>query len=255
MPLAYRGSSAPASPPRSGVVRIMGRTRAPAGGCGRQDMEQLALLLAEKDLEIRKLKDEKTEYKRKYDALTSTLKALADGVGHVAMSDAVVAASGACARDKIAKKDDFQDKNFPRKVHSQRKPVVADSFGKIHEKVEDGHATKLRLRREAYARDKALRAALSGPGPGPVAAVAPRALYPIGTHAHGTDDSSGASSARAQGHAGGQSSGSSGNDWAAAMIAAAAVAEEEDLDGDEETASGEPRGKKIKDRIGVVPSK
>ena len=109
-------------------------------------MEQLALLLVEKDLEIRKLKDEKTEYKRKYDALTSTLKALADGVGHGAPPPAAAAASGARAQDNKDKKDGLQDKNFPLKVHRRlSKPAVADSSGEIHEKVEDPSDRKNRL--------------------------------------------------------------------------------------------------------------
>ena len=221
----------------------MGITRRSAGGSGAaaadvssQKCRQMALALAEKELEIGKLKEERSEYKRKYEDLTSSLKALADGGGHGAPPPAAAtAASGARAQDKTDKEDGLQDKNFPLKVHHrQGKPVVADSYGKIHEKVEDPKARSLRLRREAYHRDKRIRAALT-PGPGPVAAVAPAA-----SGARRTDDSSGASSARAQGNAGGQSSSASG--------AAAAAAEEEDRrdDSDEETAPEEPRSKKMK---------
>ena len=205
----------------------------------------MASALAEKELEIRKLNAlalalaSASEYKRKYEALTSTLKELADGVGHVALP-AAVAASGARALAKTDKQDDFQDKNFPLKVHRQRKPVVADIFGKIHEKVEDPRARRLRLRREAYALDKKrITAALSGPGSGPVPAVGVAA-----SGARRTDDSSGASTARAQGNAGGQSSSATG--------AAAAAAEEEDRRDDEETAPEEPRSKKMKNRTGIV---
>ena len=142
-------------------------------------------------------------------------------------------------QDKKDKKDYVQDKNFALKVHRQGKPVVADSFGKIHEKVEDPHARRLRLRREGYARDKAIRAALSGPGSGPVPAVGDAA-----SGARRADDSSGASSARAQGSAGGQSSSASG--------AAAAAAEEHDSRDEEETAPEEPRRKKTKSRSLIV---
>ena len=228
----------------------MGRARSPASGSGSaaaeyvvrsQEYKQMALALAEKELEIRKLKEEKSEYQRKYEAFTSTLKALADGVRNVAMpAEAAVAASGARVQDKKDKKDDFQDKNFPLKVHRQGKPVVADSFGKIHEKVEDTRARRLRMKREGYAIDKALRAALSGPASGPVPAVADAA-----SGARRADDSSGASSPRAQGSAGGQSSSASG-------AAASAAEEEEDRSDDEETASEEPRSKKMKNRTGIV---
>ena len=242
---------------------IKERARKSAGGCGaaaaesversRQEYQQMVWALAEKELEIRTLKDEKSEYKRKYEALTSTLKALADGAGHVALPDAV-AASGAREQDKKDERDkkdkkpvgrplakEEEEKNFALKVHFLGKPVVADSFGKIHEKVENPYASRLRRRREANARDKALRAALSGPGSGPVAAVEDAA-----SGARRTDDSSGASSARAQGNAGGQSSSASG--------AAAAAAEEEDRrdDSDEETAPEEPRSRKMETRTGTV---
>ena len=147
----------------------MGITRRKAGGSGAaavdvssQEYQQLALTLGEKDLEIRKLTEEKSEYKRKYEDLySSVLKALADGVGRGAPPPAAAAASGARAQDNKDKKDGLQDKNFPLKVHHrQGKPVVADSSGKIHEKVEDPHARRLRMRREAYHRDKSIRAAL-----------------------------------------------------------------------------------------------
>ena len=207
----------------------MGRARTPAGGCGSaaaeyaarsQEYQQIALALADKELEIRKLQEEKSEYKRKYEALTSTLKALAEGVGHVALpAEAAVAASGARVQDKKDKKEDVQDKNFPLKVHLQGKPAVADSFGKIHEKVEDAHARRLRLRREGYARDKAIIAAK--------ATLATRLR-----------------SARAQGSAGGQSSSASG--------AAAAAAEEEESRDEEEKAPEEPRSKNMKNRTGIV---
>ena len=148
----------------------MGITRRFAGGSGAaaadvssQKYQQMALALAEKELEIGKLKEERSEYKRKYEDLTSTLKALADGGGHGAPPPAAAtAASGARAQDKTDKEDGLQDKNFPLKVHRrQGKPVVADSYGKIHEKVEDAHARHLRMRREAYHRDKSIRAALT----------------------------------------------------------------------------------------------
>ena len=171
----------------------MGITRRFAGGSGAaaadvssQKYQQMALALAAKELEIRKLTEEKSEYKRKYEDLTSSLKALADGVGHGAPPPAAAAASGARAQDNKDKKDGLQDKNFPLKVHHrQGKPVVVDSSGKIHEKVEDPRERALRLRREAYHRDKRIRAALTA-GSGPVAAVAPAA-----SGARRTDDSSG----------------------------------------------------------------
>ena len=225
---------------------IKGRARKSAGGCGaaaaesversRQEYQQMVWALAEKELEIRTLKDEKSEYKRKYEALTSTLKLAASGAREQDKKD---------EKDKKkAKKDDrwvhfLGEQNFALKVHFLGEPVVADRFGKIHEKVETPHASYLRRRREAYARDKALRAALSGPGSGPVAAVEDAA-----SGARRTDDSSGASSARAQGNAGGQSSSASG--------AAAAAAEEEDRRDDEETAPEEPRSKNMKNRTGIV---
>ena len=167
------------------------------------------MAFAEKEQEIRALKDEKSECERKYEALTSTLKALADGAGHVALPDAV-AASGAREQDKKDERDkkdkkpvgrplakEEEEKNFALKVHYLGKPAVADSFGKIHEKVETPHASYLRRRREAYARlDKATRSALMG---------------------------------------------------VIASGAAAAAAEEEDRrDDDEETAPEEPRSKKMK---------
>ena len=243
----------------------MGITRRFAGGSGAaaadvssQKCQQMALALAEKELEIRKLNAlalalaAASEYKRKYEALTSTLKALADGAGHVALPDAV-AASGAREQDKKDERDkkdkkpvgrplakEEEEKNFALKVHFLGKPVVADSFGKIHEKVENPYASGLRRRREAYARDRALRAALSGPGAGPVAAVEDAA-----SGARRTDDSSGASTARAQGNAGGQSSSASG--------AAAAAAEEEDRRDDEEAdPDEEPRSKKTKNCTRIV---
>ena len=146
----------------------MGITRRFAGGSGAaaadvssQKYQQMALALAEKELEIRKLTEEKSEYKRKYEDLTSSLKALADGVGHGAPPPAAAAASGARAQDNKDKKDGLQDKNFPLKVHRRlSKPVVADSSGKIHEKVEDPSDRKKRLRREAYHHDKRIRAEL-----------------------------------------------------------------------------------------------
>ena len=124
----------------------MGITRRKAGGSGAaavdvssQEYQQLALTLGEKELEIRKLTEEKSEYKRKYEDLySSVLKALADGVGRGAPPPAAAAASGARAQDNKDKEDGLQDKNFPLKVHRRlSKPVVADSSGKIHEKVED----------------------------------------------------------------------------------------------------------------------
>ena len=267
----------------------MGITRRFAGGSGAaaadvssQKYQQMALALAAKELEIRKLTEEKSEYKRKYEDLTSSLKALADGVGHGAPPPAAAAASGARAQDNKDKKDGLQDKNFPLKVHHrQGKPVVADSSGKIHEKVEDPRERALRLRREAYHRDKRIRAALT-PGPGPVAAVAPAAsgarrtddssgsrppLAAIGggdaaAGARRTDDSSGASCARAQGSAGGQSSSASGR-FAAALEAEAAALEAEAAaaeaeaeaaeaeaaeaaEADEDAAPEEPPSKKTK---------
>ena len=147
----------------------MGITRRKAGGSGAaavdvssQEYQQLALTLGEKELEIRKLTEEKSEYKRKYEDLySSVLKALADGVGRGAPPPAAAAASGARAQDNKDKKDGLQDKNFPLKVHRRlSKPVVADSSGKIHEKVEDPSDRKNRLKREAYHRNKRIRAEL-----------------------------------------------------------------------------------------------
>ena len=147
----------------------MGITRRFAGGSGAaaadvssQKYQQMALALAQKELEIRKLTEEKSEYKRKYEDLySSVLKALADGVGRGAPPPAAAAASGARAQDNKDKKDGLQDKNFPLKVHRRlSKPVVADSSGKIHEKVEDPSDRKNRLKREAYHRNKRIRAEL-----------------------------------------------------------------------------------------------
>ncbi|CAK0884991.1 unnamed protein product, partial [Prorocentrum cordatum] len=122
----------------------MGRARTSAGGCGSaaaeydarvQENQHAAVALAEKELEIRELKEEKSEYKCKCEDLTSTLRALADGVGNAKLpAEAAVAASGARVQDKNDKTDVFQDKNSPLKVHRQAKPVIADSSGKIHEK-------------------------------------------------------------------------------------------------------------------------
>ena len=244
--------------------RFAGGSGAAAADVSSQTYQQMALALAEKELAIGKLKEERSEYKRKYEDLTSSLKALADGGGHGAPPPAAAAASGARAQDNKDKEDGLQDKNFPLKVHHrQGKPVVADSYGKIHEKVEDSHARRLRVRREAYHRDKSIRAAVmaeptsrlpwqscrqcgarrtddsSGSRP-PLAAIGG------GDDAAGarrTDDSSGASCARAQGSAGGQSSSASGaaalEAEVAALEAEAAAAEAEAEAAEAEAAAAE----------------
>ena len=236
--------------------RFAGGSGAAAADVSSQTYQQMALALAEKELAIGKLKEERSEYKRKYEDLTSSLKALADGGGHGAPPPAAAAASGARAQDNKDKEDGLQDKNFPLKVHHrQGKPVVADSYGKIHEKVEDSHARRLRVRREAYHRDKSIRAAVmaelagrayvarsddsSGSRP-PLAAIGGG---DAAAGARRTDDSSGASCARAQGSAGGQSSSASGaaaaEAEAAALEAEAAAAEAEAEAAEAEAAAAE----------------
>lgn len=261
-----------------------GGSRAGEDAARSEEYQELAFALAEKELENRKLKVEKAEYKRKYDDLMLTLKALAEGAGHVVLPVAAVAAAASGAPRELDKKEKrdaenkaFMDKNFHLKVHHrQGKPVVADAVGKIHEKVEDARARQLRVRREQYALDKRGRAALTAPGSGvplTVAALAADAasgargaddssgssrppLAAIGGEdaaagARRTHDSAGASScARAQGSAGGQSSSASG--------AAAAEAEaspdpptlpDPPTDDGEETGPEEPPSKKIKHQV------
>ena len=254
-----------------------GGSRAGEEAARSQEFQELAFALADKELENRKLKEENAEYKRKYDDLTLTLKQLAEGAGHVALP-AAVAASGAPREldEKDTKKKGafLQDKNFHLKVHHrQGKPVVADAFGMIHEKVEDPGDRKRRLARERYHRDKRLIDAVAAAALAADAASGARrtddssGLAAIGggdaaAGARRTDDSSGASCARAQGSAGGQSSSASGG-FAAALEAEAAALEAEAAaaeaeaeaaeaeaaeaaEADEDAAPEEPPSKKTK---------